>query len=100
MALTYTQAKASLDTIAQESEKARTDLELLQDNLAMIISRLDNLENNYTVLVTDIDTVAVNNPADTIWQNVKLEKDKLVTDFMAIRSTAANIQTAIDSVGT
>lgn len=98
MALTYTQTKSNLDDIADRSEQARLELIEVETSLTRVINKLNTLETEYSTFVQEVDTVALNNSTDVIWQNVKAEKDKLVTDFISLRSTANNMKTAIEAI--
>jgi len=98
MAITYTQAKATLDTIAQESEHARLALNNIEGDLDMVIQKLNILENTHTTFVSDVDSIALANPDDTVWQSAKAEKDKLVADFVEIRTAATNMKNAINAL--
>lgn len=95
MALTYTQTKSTLDLIADQSEKSRQSLQNLISELEMVIDILQNLETTYTAFVNEVDTVALANPTDSVWQHTKAEKDKIVQDFIAVRDTANNMLVAL-----
>lgn len=97
MALSYTQTKSTLDLIADQSENARESLVNLTAELNNTISVLNDLETNYTTFVAEVDTTATANSGDPLWQNIKAEKDKIVADFIAVRTTANNMLTALNT---
>lgn len=100
MALTYTQAKSNLDKIADTSEQARVDLLEVTASLDRVINRLNILESQYTTFVTEVDDTVVLNPEDIVWESVQAEKDKLVSDFVTLRTLANSMKTALEGIGT
>lgn len=97
MALTFTQAKATLDEIAQRSERNRKGLQAGRDTIARHGGDLTQMEADYTAAVQDINATAAANPTDETWQAVKREQDKMVADFNALKTKSVAMLTAVDS---
>lgn len=67
MALTYTQAKATLDEIAQRGETNRKNLQRARDLIASACGDLTSMESAYTSFVGELETIAAANPGDPAW---------------------------------
>ena len=98
MALTFTQAKATLDEIAQRSERNRKGLQSGRDTIARHGGDLTQMEADYGAVVTEINQIAAANPGDAAWQAAKAEQDKLVADFNVLKTRSVAMLTAVDSV--
>lgn len=98
MALTYTQAKATLDEIADRSERNRQLLERARNLIAQAETDLSNMPTEYGPFVTELNAAASAAPGDAAWQGAKAEKDHMVADFQALRTRATSLKTAYDSV--
>ena len=98
MALTFTQAKATLDEIAQRSERNRKGLQNGRNTIASHGGDLTQMEADYGATVTEIDAIALANPGDAVWQSVKAEQDKLVADFNVLKAKSIAMLTAVDGV--
>jgi hypothetical protein len=98
VASTYSERKAALDEIAV---RIRANVKRLQDcraQAATAESDLTAMQTAYTSIVQDINADATANPTDQAYQLQKVEKDKLVAEFNALKTRATAIKTAIDGV--
>lgn len=98
MALTYTQAKATLDEIATRSENNRKNLQRARDLIASAGGDLNAMAAAYGTFVTDLDAEATANPGNAAWEGAKAEKDQMVSDFNALNARAINLLAAVDGV--
>lgn len=97
MATTYTQAKATLDEIAQRSEQNRKRLQQARNQVATAEADLAAMATAYGPFVTDLDAAVTANPGDAAWQAAGAEKDQMVSDFNALKAQATAVKNAIDS---
>lgn len=95
MAFNYTKSKAALDTIAQRTERGRGQLIRMQDMGVAVESDLNQMQADYAGLVAEINAEAAARPADLAIQNLKLEKDKLAADFVALKTIAQDANAAL-----
>lgn len=98
MPATFAQQKAALDDISQVITQRRKVLENLLSEATQSESALTNLATDYSSIVSDIDTNANDNPSNDAYQNQKAEKDLLVSEFQALKTTATALKNAIDGV--
>lgn len=98
MAVTYTEAKATLDEIAERSlankkrlDNAKLGIETAQADLAAMPSA-------YASFVTDVGDAATANPLDQAWQVAKAELDEMTQDFQNTKSEADALKAAVDAV--
>ena len=96
MADTYTENKAVLDEVANLTVKYRKDLDTATTVINNAVSGLTQMATTYGTHATDIDTMASDNPNDEALQAQKLEKDKLVADFQALKTVAQGMKTALE----
>ena len=92
---TYTTTKATLDEIAARSEQARKRLEQARATVDAVVVELGAMGSAYTAFIAQLDADATANSGNQAWQIAKAEKDQLVADFMALRTTALAMQTAL-----
>ena len=98
MAITYTQAKATLDEIAQRSEQNRKRLEQARALVVSAEADLTAMGTAYATFVTELNAAATANPSDAAWQGAKAEKDQMAADFAALKTRASAVKNAIDAV--
>lgn len=98
MALTYTQAKATLDEIANRSENNRKTLARARDLIASTSSDLSLMLTAYGAFVTELEATAAANPTNPAWQGADAELDQMVVDFNALRARAEALLLAFDAV--
>lgn len=98
MALTYTQAKSTLDEIATKSERARQRLDQARALIVNAENELTAMATDYSGFVTELDSAATANPDDAAWQTAKAEKDQMSADFQALKTRATSLKSAYDSV--
>ena len=98
MAVTYTEAKATLDDIAVRSENNRKRLEQAKSLIQQAESDLTSMSTVYSTFVADLDAAATANPTDDAWQTAKAEKDQMVADFQSLKTRSTNMKTAVDGL--
>lgn len=98
MALTFTQAKATLDDIASRSEANRKRLEQAKQLITQARADLASMPSAYGSFVTELNAAATANPSDGAWQTAKAEKDQMVSDFQALNTRAAGMETAVSGL--
>lgn len=97
MATTYTQAKATLDDIAQRVNAARKRAEGAYAAYTVAQAELAGLQGAYATFIADLDAAA----AGTAWPQAvaqKAEKDQMITDFQALKTNIDATIVAIDGV--
>lgn len=97
MAITYTQAKSTLDEIAEKSERARIHSETARNLLVRAEQELSAMSSQYASFVTELDAIA-NAGSGEAWLTAKAEKDEMVADFNALRARVQALLAAYDSV--
>lgn len=97
MAVTYTQAKSTLDEIAERSEQNRKRLDTAKQIIDAAVADLNAMTSAYTAFVSDLNAAAAANPSNQAWQTAKLEKDQMVADFQALKTTAEALQGAVNA---
>lgn len=97
MPTTYTQAKATLDEIAERINATRRRMDQARAQYGAAQLELGGLAAAYGPFIADLNAAAL---ADS-WPQAdaqKAEKDQMVTDFQALKATVDGIITAIDAV--
>lgn len=96
---TYTELRNAVDEAAEgttsQTERLRRSRSFVQD----IEYNLQALQEDFGPLFAEINSKADANPTDEQWQSLKGEKGKIQSDFLSLKSKAADIGTAIDTVG-
>ena len=95
---TFSQMKFDLDEIAKKTTRGRTIIQNARKALVSANSELSAIQADYSGLIADIDQAVLDNPADSVLEMVKGEKDKLVVDFIALKSYCNDLITAFDGV--
>ena len=90
---TYSQIKTALDEISSRIMQERSRLMNAKASITQAKAALGNLETQYGGIVVDIDAAATDNPNNEAYQQAKAEKDLLVTEFNALKSTATAMET-------
>lgn len=98
MATTAAQARAGLNDIANQITRARANLDSCKALSAQVEADLTNLNAQYAGLVADINAQVTAAPTDTYWVNIKSEKDKMVTEFTALKTSATAMKNATAGV--
>lgn len=96
MAITYTEAKSTLDEIAERSERARNRMVAARELLVKAEQELNAMGADYGGFVTELDTAA--QAGGEAWLTAKAEKDEMVADFNVLKARATSLLTAYDSV--
>lgn len=94
----FLEAENALDVIAQEARQSRNIMDQGIKQLELAATRLTDMQANWGNAVTFIDDQAVAFPADEQWTTLKERKDKMVTDFLAMRDKAIAVRNAAKSV--
>lgn len=97
MPITFTQSKATLDEIAERSERARHRMVAARELLAKADQELSAMGTDYATFVQELDNAASPNAGEA-WLTAKAEKDQMVADFNALKSRVQALLTAYDSV--
>ena len=98
MATTFSSAKTALDEIAARIQANRNRLSVAQATASVADSDLAAMATAYGTIVTDINTLLTDAPADAAIITLKAEKDLLVTEFQALKTTAASMKSAVDAI--
>lgn len=96
MAYTYSATKVALDEIATRIAQNRKRLVDSRSQAATAEAELTAMQTQYQTIVTELNAAATAAPNDEAIQSQKLEKDKLVADFSALKTKATAIKEAID----
>ena len=94
---TFANVKRTLDGIAERIQENQYGLKNAKDIVDQTVDDLTQMISNYSDIVTKIDTEAAANPNDPAWQLALSEKDKLVTEFQALKTTAETLKTAMEN---
>ena len=95
---TFTTTKATLDSIAQENEQYRKQLEQAKALIDAAVNGLTSMATKYGAFGTQLDTDATANAGNAAWDAAKAEKDQLVADFQAQKTRALSMQTAVSGL--
>lgn len=95
MAVTFTQAKNTLDEIAKRSERNRQRVAQAKQLLATAASDLAAMATAYATFVSDLNTAAAANSDNTAWQGAKAEKDLMVSDFQTLKTEVETLSEAV-----
>lgn len=98
MATTFSSAKVGLDEIAARIQQNRQRMSQAKALPTTAESDLTTLEAQYTQLVVDINAAAQAAPGDAAWAAVKAETDKLVAEFMELKTNATELKEAVDLI--
>ena len=93
--MTYSEAKAYLDEIADKNKAAANSLRVVKTGATNVKSVLDAMPAQYAQVVTDIEAEAAANPGDKAWEVAEAEAAQLSADFVALQSTADDMVTAL-----
>jgi len=92
---TYSDKKRQLEDIARRtvsnSDRVKTAFEIL----TKAMNDLNAMVSEYTDIIEEVDEDAIANPLDEVFQFQKLEKDKLVDDFIALHTKVTAIRNAV-----
>lgn len=96
MATTFTEAKATLDEIAERINGARKRMDQAYSGYTLAQSTLAGMSATYSAFIADLNAAST---ADS-WPQAdsqKAEKDQMVTEFQALQSEVDAIIAAIDA---
>lgn len=95
MASTFSQIKSGLDRISDRIAADRGKALAAKQSLNDVVADLNQLQTDNTQLIADIDAALTASPNDVALQNAKAEKDRLVSEFTALKTVATNGANAI-----
>lgn len=98
MATTFTESKATLDSIAQRSEQNRKRLDQAKLLITQALNDLTAMGTSYSAWITDFDAAATANTGNAAWDAADAEKTQLTADFQALKTRAQTMDTAITSL--
>lgn len=98
MAFTYSEITTALDEIRARIASNRSRLASARATVLQAETDLTAMNAAYSQYVTDLNTMVTANPDDAAVQAAKADKDRLVSDFQALKTKATNIKNAIDGV--
>ena len=81
-------ARAALDAITDEATRNKGTMDNGVDRLVVSAAKFVAMPADWTDAIAFIEAQAVAFPGDEQWQNLKAEKDKIVTDFQSMRDVA------------
>ena len=97
MAILYSEARSGLQDIANNLSAVNQLLDRILQELDRIKTAMTELETKYAGMVTEINTMAANNPG-TVWTDTKVQKDELVANFNALRTRADSMISALNAI--
>lgn len=95
MASTFSQIKSGLDAISSRIVENRKRVLAARDALVDVSANLTQMGTDYGTFVGDVDAALAASPNDVALQNAKAEKDRLVSEFNALKTIATNATNAI-----
>ena len=96
--LTYAEVKETLDGVATRIRRNISNLDSARSFVDNAVNDLTAMGSAYAEIVTEIDAQAAANPNSEAWQLALSEKDILVAEFQALKTTAQNLKDAMESV--
>jgi len=94
--MTYSDAKAYLDEIAAKNKSAKDSLRVVKSGAANTKAMLASMQTQYAQVVSGIADAAAANPDDKAWQVADAEVLLVVADFVALKTTASEMVTALE----
>lgn len=98
MATTFSTAKVALDLIAQRIQQNRNNLIQAQSFALRAETDLTAMPTQFGTIISDINSAAAAAPSDAALQSLKLEKDKLVSEFTSLQATATSMKNATAAI--
>lgn len=95
MALTFTEAKNTLDEIAKRSNRNRERVASARTQLQTAATDLAAMPGAYSAFVAELNAAAAANPGSQAWQLALTEKNLMVADFQALKAEVDALVTAI-----
>ncbi len=92
---TYTQTKATLDSIARNAASLKSRNDNLLVSAQNIKNQLQTLASENSGFVSQLDIDAAGNTGDAAWEAAKAEKDLIVAEFIIEKARADTIVTAL-----
>ena len=98
MAATFSEAQVALDEIAARIQANSKRLTGASSTITQAEADLTAMASNYTAVVEAIDAAVALAPTDTAYVNLKAAKDKLVSEFQALKADATAMKNALAGV--
>ena len=98
MAYSFTQKDAALDEIADAITTQINKMNNAVTAFTEAKDALNALSTTYSDIISEIDTDATNNPSDEAILAQKARKDKYQADFIAQRTRATSLETAVSGI--
>lgn len=95
MASTYSQILIATDEIASRINTNRGRIAQARALVNTAVADLGAMEGQYGPVVGDVDALALAEPANTASLVAKANMDKLVAEFVALKTDATTLQTAM-----
>ena len=90
----FLMAERAMDQISLDATSYFTNMDRGVEQLALAATNLAAMAAAWAAAVDYIDAQALALPGDTGWQALKLRKDKLVADFIAMRTLSQSVRNA------
>ncbi len=90
----YLMSEDALDRIASDATRHIRLIDESISNMQTAVSRLQAMQGEWIPTVDFIDAQVVANPADAEWLDLQSRKNKMVTDFLAMRDNAIAVKDA------
>ena len=91
----FSGAKVRLANVASDIDSQRQRFASAVASVTACNNVLGNMATTYAEVITAVDAGATANPDDVAWTTAKVEKDRYVADFMALK---AEVQAAVDAL--
>lgn len=95
---TFSEMKTALDEISASITRNRKLMTQCESNAIVAETALTQLQTDYSAMVTEINDFLTANPNDEAAKTLKAEKDLLVAEFLALKTAATALKTAIQGV--
>jgi len=92
---TFSQLKKSLNEMSEKTMNGLRASGRALDLLTSEYNNLDAMPSAYQTIVAEIDQLAIDNPGNALYENLKAEKDLLVQDFLNAKTSVGNARDAI-----
>ncbi len=90
----FLMAERALNQISIDATQFFTNSDRAIEQIVTSASSLSGMPAAWAAAVTFIDGEATANPGDADWQAIKARKDKMVTDFIAMRNIVQAVRDA------
>ena len=95
---TFADVKHKLDEIAEQIRNRQSGINQARSKIDTTVESLTSMVSVYADVISEIEAQATANPTNQAWQLAKSEKDILVSEFQALKTTAEALKAAMDAV--